>query len=187
MPGVIPCRARSSLVRLPQPRLPEKRGNRWPVSRRSPRTSDSVTRTYRLRLHSHRLRHISLRIRPYADCDWYRVWTTRQGSPLQLTQVLQSLVWLGQVTVPESDAQNAPFPQTSIRTGRQCHRSPTPSPAVPGCPSFRILTGRSVHRCAAVQRASGISVFSGSMNPLPETSLTSRSRHARHTGLRGRP
>jgi hypothetical protein len=36
---------------------------------------------------------------------WYQVWTTRQGSPLQLTQVLQNLVWLGQVTVPESYAQ----------------------------------------------------------------------------------
>ena len=76
------------------------------LARRSPRTSDSVTRTYRLRLPSHRLRHISLRIRPYADCDWYQVWTTRQCSPLQLTQVLQGLVWLGQVAVPESYAQN---------------------------------------------------------------------------------
>ena len=37
------------------------------------------------------LRHISLLIHPYADRDWYQVWTTRQDSPLQLTQVLQSL------------------------------------------------------------------------------------------------
>jgi AcrR family transcriptional regulator len=65
MPGLIPWRLRSSLVRLPQPRLPEERGNRWPVSRRSPRTSDPVTRTYRPRLHSHRLRDISVCILPY--------------------------------------------------------------------------------------------------------------------------
>ncbi len=42
------------------------------------------------------------------------MWTTRQGLPLKLTQVLQSWVWLGQVTVPTSYAQNAPFPQTSL-------------------------------------------------------------------------